>query len=80
MASYLGWIQYAIPVTYQLKPYSIQIFGDIANVIYAAKWKAKEKFSGNFHTLVSFKKENGKWLSVSWMASSCEKESKCLDW
>ena len=42
MASYLGWIQYAIPVTYQLKLYSIQILGDIANVIYAAKWKAKK--------------------------------------
>ena len=25
-------------------------------------------------------KENGKWLSVSWMAASCEKESKCLNW
>ncbi len=67
------------PVTYELIPYAIQIFGDIANVFYTYKWKAESKLSNHGRALVSLKKQNGKWLMVSSLNASCEKLPLCLD-
>ena len=67
------------PVTYELIPYAIQIFGDIANVSYSYKWKAESKYSGSGRTLNSLKKQNGKWLIISSISASCEKLPLCLD-
>jgi hypothetical protein len=77
---YARWINYAKPVTYELEPYSIQIFGDIANVMFAYRWEAQKKFSGHNRTLITFKKQNGKWLIISSLNASCEELTHCLDW
>ena len=76
---YERWVYYARPVTYELKPYAIQILGDIANVFYSYKWKAKKEFYGRTRVLLSLKKENGKWLIISALSASCEKLPNCLD-
>ena len=41
MHTYINWLTYANarPVTYELNPLAIQIFGDIANVFLFYKWK-----------------------------------------
>ena len=76
------WLSYdpAKPVTYEIDPYEIQIFGDIANVFYSYKWKGKdgERFSGHNRALVTFKKQNCKWLIISGLYTSCKKLPKCL--
>jgi len=51
---YHRWMYYAKPVAYELKPFSIQIFGDIANVMFAYRWSAGKKFSGHNRALVIF--------------------------
>ena len=77
------WLSYdpARPVTSEIVPYAVQIFGDIANVLYSYKWEGKDKkrFSGHSQALVTFKKQNGRWLIISALSSSCEKLPKCLD-
>jgi len=77
---YHRWMYYAKPVTYELKPYAIQIFGDIANVMFAYRWSAERKFTGHNRTLVTLKKHNGKWLIISSLSASCERLPHCLDW
>ena len=77
---YERWIYWARPVKYEIKPYSIQVFGDIANVMYAYKWEAEKKWSGHSRTLITFKKENGKWLIISSLGASCVEPLFCLDW
>ena len=67
------------PVNYELIPYAIQIFGEIANVFYSYKWEAESKFSGTGRNLDSLKKQNGKWLMISSLSASCEKLPLCLD-
>ena len=80
MGGYSLWLKNAKnrPATYELIPYAIQIFGDIANVFFSYKWKAESK-SGYGRSLVTLKKQNGKWLIISSMIASCEKLPLCLD-
>lgn len=77
---YQNWIIYGKPVSYELKPYSVQIFGDIAHVLYASKWQAEHTYSGNGYSLVTFKRENGKWLSLTRVSVSCDNKPKCSGW
>ena len=80
MLGYERWVSYARPATYEIKPYAVQIFGDdIANVFYSYKWEAKNEYSGHTRVLMTLKKENGKWLIISALSSSCEKLTNCLD-
>jgi hypothetical protein len=79
MFGYERWVKFARPVTYELKPYAIQILGDIANVFYSYKWKSKGRHSGHSRVLMTLKKENGKWLRISLISASCEKLPYCLD-
>ena len=76
---YERWIAYSRPVTYELNPHAIQILGDIANVFYSYRWKAKEGYSGHNRALISFKKQEDKWLIISSFSASCEKLPQCLD-
>ena len=81
VGSYQGWITSPTgrPETYQIDPYAIQIIGDIANVFYSFKWKAKGGSSEHGRALVSLKKQNGKWLLISSMSSSCDNLPVCID-
>ena len=81
MGSYQGWItnSQSRPETYQLDPFAIQIFGDIANVFYSFNWKAKGGSSGHGRALVSLKKQSGKWLVISAITSSCDRLPACID-
>ena len=79
MGAYILWLKNAKPVTYELTPFSIQIFGDIANVFHFYKFKAESKYSEYGRALISLKKQNGKWLIISSIHDSCEKLPLCLD-
>jgi|GEM_PF-3548019 len=76
---YHRWMYYAKPVTYELKPYAIQIFKDIANVMFAYRWRAERKYSGHNRALVTFKKHYGRWLIISSLSASCERLPHCVD-
>ena len=79
MGAYILWLKNAKPVTYELTPYSIQIFGDIANVFHFYKFKAETKYSEYGRALISLKKQDGKWLVISSIHDSCERLPLCLD-
>jgi ketosteroid isomerase-like protein len=81
MGSYQGWMSSPAirPETYQLEPFAIQIIGDIANVFFSYSWKAKNGSSDRARALVSLKKQNGKWLTISSTSSSCNKLPACIE-
>ena len=81
MGNYQRWITRTAfrPETYQLELFAIQIIGDIANVFYSYNWKSKSGTSNRARVLASLTKQNGKWLWISSMSSSCNKLPACID-
>jgi hypothetical protein len=80
MPFYGQWIKHSRPVNYELKPYVIQIFGDIANVMFAVRWNDGQNDSDHGRALTTFKKESGKWRLISSLGASCENLLNCSDW
>ena len=73
---YKDWFDYDKPVSIELKPIHIRIFGDFAIVFYQVKWKGKV-YSDNSRRLCAYIKENNKWKKIGSMSCSCEEPSKC---
>ena len=63
--------------SFELKPIEIKLFGNIAIVMYYYNYKDPwdNGFSGK--SINIFLKEDGKWLLLSGMGSSCQKPSRC---
>jgi len=63
--------------SFELKPIEIKIFGNIAIVMYYYNYKDPwdKVFSGK--SINIFLKEDGKWLLLSGMSSSCQISSRC---
>ena len=74
--NYKHWLVYDKPVSYELEALSIQIFGNVANVFYKAKWKGNRLSSHSRH-LETWLKQDNKWKFVSGIEASCEKPPKC---
>lgn len=74
--SYKQWFDYDKPVSIELKPLEIRIFGDFATVFYQSKWKGKLLSESSRH-LCTYIKENNKWKQIGSMACSCEEPPKC---
>jgi len=74
---YKSWTN-VMPMTYELKPHTIQIFGDFASAFFTSKWETG-KFSGHNRELVSFMNQNGKWLIISSLSVSCEELPPCYE-
>ena len=74
--SYQDWFDLDKPVSYELKPLNIHIFGDVANVFYLYKWQGKvlPKSGRNMATYV---KQNNKWKLMGTMGCSCENLPVC---
>ena len=74
--SYEDWLAFDKPVSYELKPLNIHIFGDVANVFYLYKWEGKvlPKSGRNMATYV---KQDNKWKLMGVMGCSCEKLPVC---
>jgi len=74
--SFENWFFKDKPVSYELKPLNIHIFGDVANVFYLYKWEGKvlPKSGRNMATYV---KQNNKWELMGTMGCSCEKLPVC---
>ena len=81
MGNIQGWLTSPAvrPETYQIEPYAIQIIGDVANVFHSWKWKAKYGASDHGRALATLKKQNGKWLLISSISTSCDELPLCLD-
>ena len=73
---YKDWFDYDKPVSVELKPIHIRIFGDFAIVFYQVKWKGKV-YSDHRRHLCTLIKENNKWKQIGSMSCSCEEPSKC---
>lgn len=78
-AHYRAWLSgLSKPVSYELEPLSIHIFGDVANVFYAYKWH-KEVVPG-FHygrAMGTYVMHNNKWILIGAMDALCTKLPPC---
>jgi len=70
------WLDYDKPVSYELEPLSIQIFGNVANVFYQAKWKGNRLSNYSRH-LQTWLKQDNLWKFISGIEASCDKPLKC---
>ncbi len=75
-AHFSEWLNYDKPITYELKPVSIQISGNIANVMYKVKWKGNI-LSDNARNMQTWIKQDNRWKFISGMSASCDKLLKC---
>ena len=74
--NYERWFAYDKPVSYELKPLQILIYGNVANVFYEWKWKGK-KIGDAGRQMETFVKQDNKWKSLGVMGCSCEIAIKC---
>lgn len=69
-AIFNGWLSgYYRPVSYELEPLAIHIFGDVANVFYRCKFKLGAGPPRTYYRneMVSYIKQNNKWLAIGAM-------------
>ena len=74
--NYERWFAYDKPVSYELKPLQILIYGNVANVFYVSKWKGKKIGDSGRH-METFVKQDNKWKFLGAMGCSCEIAIKC---
>lgn len=70
-------INYMTVDSFELKPIEIKIFGNIAIVMYSYNFKNSMDMITSGKVTNIFMKEDGKWLLLSGMSSSCQKPSMC---
>ena len=73
---YEGWLAMDKPVSYEIEPFEIMIFGNVANVFYGMKWKG-DTLSDSGRQLDVLIKQNNKWRFIASMGCSCERAPKC---
>ena len=72
-----AWISYYPPLSYELEPLSINIFGNVANVYYLYKWQGN-MVSDIGRVGATFIKQDNKWLLVGYINASCDKHINCV--
>lgn len=73
---YRDWINSAKPESYELKPLSIQIIGNVANIYYLYKWSGQGGLRRG-RVMNVYAKRNDKWLLFGSSAASCVKPLNC---
>ena len=78
-AHYRAWLSGPFkPVSYELEPLSIHIFGDVANVFYVYKWDREGVPShGHGRSMQTYLKQDNKWMFIGGMGASCTKLPPC---
>jgi ketosteroid isomerase-like protein len=74
--SYRDWIYSAKPESYELKPLSIQIIGNVANIYYVCKWSGQGGLR-RIRVMNSYVKKSDKWLLFGSASASCVKPPNC---
>jgi hypothetical protein len=78
-AHYKEWLSgLSKPVSYELKPFSINIIGDVANVFYVYEWN-KEVGPGFHHgrAMETYLIQDNKWMMTGAMDALCTKLPPC---
>jgi len=76
MQSYINRFNYDRLVSYKLRPLTIHIFNNVANVFYLYKYEG-EKFSNRGRVLETWVKQDDKWLAIGSLDSSCDYLPRC---
>jgi hypothetical protein len=74
--SYINWFNYNKPVSYKLRPLTITIVNNVANVFYLFKWNGN-KFSDIGRSFETWVKQDNKWLAIGSLSSSCDNLPRC---
>lgn len=74
--NYKNWFASDKPVNWELKPLDIKVSGNVASVFYEYKFSGK-RFSGHGRSVLTWVKQNRKWLIINGMTCSCEKLPSC---
>jgi ketosteroid isomerase-like protein len=78
--SYYKWLSgYHKPVSYELEPLSIHIFGNVANTYYLYKYirEGYPDYPVRGRVMETYLKQNNKWLIIGGMNSLCNELPKC---
>jgi ketosteroid isomerase-like protein len=74
---YATWFAYGGVESYELKPFDIQIVGNVAIVYYLWQWKGSSG-SGSGRQTSTWIKQEGKWRFMGGMSANCEKLPVCF--
>ena len=74
--NYKGWFKYDIPANWELEPLAIKVLGNVAIVAYKYKFSGG-KSSGTGRLMMTFIKQNNKWLLMSSFGASCDELPPC---
>jgi len=77
--SYERWMSNAYtPTSYELKLLAINITDNIATIFYVFNWDSIDAgFSMKGRTMITYLKQNNKWLLLNSMSASCDKPAPC---
>ena len=75
-SDYEGWFAMDKPVSYEIEPFEIFIFGNVANVFYGWKWKG-DTLSDSGRQLDVLIQQDNKWKFITGMNCSCKQAPKC---
>ena len=74
---YRDWINSpAKPLSYEVRPLSIQIIGNFANIYYVYKWSGEKEYSRG-RVMTVYAKQNDKWMIFGSSAASCVNPLNC---
>ena len=73
---YAGWFNWGGVRSYELKPFHIQIVGNVAIIYYLWQWEGKSGY-GKGRQTSTWIKQDGKWRYMGGMGASCEKLPLC---
>ena len=68
---YRNWLDYDKLVSYELKPFAITVFNNVANVFYIYKWNGNI-LSDKGRRLEVWVKQDNKWLEIGGLTSSSD--------
>jgi len=74
--SYINWANSDKLVSYKLRPLTINIFNNVANVFYLYKYEG-EKYSNRGRALETWIKQDNKWIAIGSLDSSCDFPPRC---
>ncbi len=74
--SYINWFNYDKLISYKLRPLTINIFNNVANVFYLYKYEG-EKFPNRGRAFETWVKQDNKWLAIGSLDSSCDYPPRC---
>jgi ketosteroid isomerase-like protein len=77
--AYQNWFTYDVPVSFDLHPFNIQIFDNVAIVAYYYNWKGNRLFREG-RKLETWLNQDNRWVIIGTLDSLCDKPPTCASY